>query len=323
MANELKYATHRNPHQRVATSNLGSMEERWEAHLKQAAKRIELDQITALSADDRRLRNLLHEAQLRSAGADNALLDKIREQRSLRAKQLADQIKYLDTPYTAPRNIPEPPHVMDAPAGSGEMWWAQTSWSWNDPGIVPFWDAAAGLRFAGQDNLPVDFYRRTNLTVIAQFDLSADRVPANLLGNVISAPRANAFGRIYGATLANIFDFGDQWCKCWLNLAQTAFVHIPGVDYPYYWLAVATNSSVIQLIYIDGEDAQDNFFPGPVQMPVVQFSLGAGWDVQIDLQFWFDIQLEGDNTVIIFGNSPQFQSNLVQTFQWNLSRWPP
>lgn len=138
MANELKYAMHRNPHQRIATSNLGSMEQRWEAHLKQAAKRIELDQITALSADDRRLRNLLHEAQLRSAGADNALLHKIREQRSLRAKQLADQIKNLDTPYIAPRNIPEPPHVMDAPAGSGEMWWAQTSWSWNDPGIVPF-----------------------------------------------------------------------------------------------------------------------------------------------------------------------------------------
>ncbi len=322
MSDQLKHGTHRNRHAKLRTDAYAGMDRRWELHLERAGKAAALSRLVGHTADERELRKRLTESRLRAAGADDALLGRIRDQRAHRAKQLAGELAHLGTPYQAPHPLPDPPHVLDDPAGSGELWWAQTNWSWNDPGITPFWDDSAGLRFAGEIGDPLDVYMRRNLTAVAQFGLGADRVPADLLGTVVSAPRANVFGAVRGMTLAGLWDFGDQWCKCWLNLRQTVWVEIPGLNIPIFGdrLPFGTNTSVITLIYLDGDGYADNFFPGPIGLPVVQFPLQAGWSVEVDLEFWFDIQLEGDNTDIIFGNNAEFQSNLIQTFQWSLTR---
>jgi hypothetical protein len=147
-------------------------------------------------------------------------------------------------PYQAPRPAPVPPRVMDDPSGINELWWGRANWSWNDPGITPFWDNTAGLRFTGEIKEQLDIYMRRNLTMNAQFFLSADRISPDIVGMVQSAPAANVFGLVGGMTQAGLWDFGDQWCKCWLDLHQTVFVQFPPAG---VWIPLSSNLSTIPL----------------------------------------------------------------------------
>lgn len=318
MSERLQDATQQNPELELPDDVLAGMAARRELALAAAAHAEESATLLAPSDEERELRRALRAAQL--AAVDPALLEGVGARREDRAGELRRRLLESGPPLIAPQ--PAGQKVMDVHGPTAEMWWARTDWSWNDPGIVPFWDAAAGLRFAGRLDDPLDVYMRRNLTATARFFLTADRVPPALLGTVLSAPQVNVFGELRGMTLADLWDFGDQWCKCWLNLRQSVFMRIPGLSFVVFgeWIPFGTASRPITLMDIDGDGVQTNFLPGPIAMPALSFGLAAGWDVQIDLELWFDIQLEGDNTVLIFGFSELFESNLIQTPQWLLAK---
>jgi hypothetical protein len=179
-----------------------------------------------------------------------------------------------------------------------------------------------GFCFAGSIHVNSGSLQRRFLTVQAQFDLPATRIPASLHGNVFSLTRADTQGLVHGAVWGDMFSFGDQWSKCWMNVRQTIFAQIPGMVWPFNgFLPIASNATSFNLLDLDDHiQVGTNRLPGLIAMPIVGFPVGPGVNLQAVLEFWFDIQMEGDDSNMTFGFEPPSFSNMVQTFQWKLSK---
>jgi hypothetical protein len=315
-----QHETHHNRHSHLAKEMALAMSKRRDAHLDRLRKRSAMRRLTDRTNDEREVRRRIREATVAAAHIDDALASRVHEDRRHRMKKVADE---------APRNgLPFPPMFpvnnapVTDPSGQDELWWAQTTWSTDDPNIVMFWEDD-GLHFAGEivEN-DRDIYMRRSVNVLAQFGLGPDRISRS--GQVTSVPPVNVVGTATGATLASsIYDFGDQWSKCWLNMSQTVYVQIPGISIPPFgdMLPIGSNSTVKDLVFIeDNFGYESTYLPGPIYFPQVRFPIASGWTVGVDLEFWFDVQLDGDTSFMRFGeNGSDFPSNLIQTPQWTLS----
>ena len=202
------------------------------------------------------------------------------------------------------------------------MWWAQTSW-WGSAGGINFSWQDDGPHFPGTVHVDSDDLQKSPFTILAQFALGANRIPASARGPVRSAPFANLYGVIDAlAADWSLFDaFDDQWAKCWLNIRQTVWVTIPGLNLPLFGDKVpwGSNSESREIVFLDSMGTAHQYLPGHIALPPVLFDLASAIaNVEIDLEFSFDMQLEGGNSNLFLGGDRDWPSNVVQTIQWKL-----
>jgi hypothetical protein len=313
----IEHTTYLNLAAPLSSQTRNHMANRW------AQCKLRQDQISTLNSLKQqshaalRLTEKIHQKNLLATGLSAADLAEMRNLDDKRMSQIMHHLATIDTAYHAPQGL-SALHTLDGkPDGVAEFWWGQTNWKTNDLRISSYWDEQAGLRFTGSLN-PEDVFTRRHFTALAQFDLSADRIPSSLLGAVVSAPKINILGAVRGVTNHGFLDFGNQWCKCWLNLRQSVWAYGSGINKTSR--VIASNQSVLPLILIDGDDFVDTYLPGTINMPAVQFNIYNGWNLQVELELWFDIQLLGDNTLFSLGQTALFPTNLIQTPQWLLQK---
>ena len=110
------------------------------------------------------------------------------------------------------------------PPPDGWFWWAQTQPTRNDARLSSTF-LSDGLHIFGDIRYDEDSTYYCFTGAIATFELHAARRPPSNSGRWQSAPFVELFGEIAGFT-ANQFwpmSMDDKWCKCFLNLRQTAF----------------------------------------------------------------------------------------------------
>ena len=269
------------------------MNRRVEADLDRFRRSSELANRIALTPEEQELRQSLRRGLLKNAGIDEAAVARLRAARRERMRDLVPAIDVRHAPYAVPTLFD-----MQGPPGSLAMWWAQTSWSWNAPGLSVSWQDD-GPHFSGVVHVDSDPLQKYFFHILAQFELTADRIPASARGRVLSAPVANVFGYIYGiAKDIGMFNFDDQWVKCWLNTAQSVWVTIPGVSIPWGFKA-----DTRQLVFLEDIGWESTYLPGRISLPALEFDLiPAVTNAEIDLSFNFDMQLEGGDSNLVFGH---------------------
>jgi len=206
--------------------------------------------------------------------------------------------------------------VAPAPmAADGEFWWANTDY-WSPPGIGVSWETD-GLHFFGTRNYDDDPLWAGSAGALARFELHANRRPPSASGRYASAPAIELFGKITGFTglWHWLWAADDKWCKCWLNLRQTAYQLTPGTP-----TVLASASNSISLFEEENNGrAVDAFLPGFRPMPPLQFGLAdPGLSIWIDLEVRFDIQMEGWSCISFSPERNPMNSVLLRTFQWKV-----
>jgi hypothetical protein len=210
---------------------------------------------------------------------------------------------------------PTPPPVPSSVPGEGELWWAQTYVTMtNASGMASFFQND-GLHVIGALRTSSENLWKGNLTVVAQFGVGTDRMPAGGT-RFISNPVARFDGAVGGIILGVPFDWGDNWSKCWLNTSQNVY---GGIPFPLH-VPMFTGSDTRTLVFLEGHaDLTDTRLPGLFAMPAVQILLVDRTNpIQIDLTFSLDFQLEGDNSDVYIGHPDSNESAHLQTRQWTL-----
>ena len=311
------FSKQRNPDGVTDKSALVAMDERLELQLERARATSVLAGQVALTEEELEVRKAARKSLMNHLGIEGDLVDLLRASRRQRVGELTPVVDVRHAPYGWPGLWD-----MSRPAGSMEMWWAQTNWWWNAPGITMSWQDD-GPHMSGVVHVNSDPLQKYSITILAEFALGADRIPATERGRVRSAPYANVFG--WMQAIAKDFGFftafDDQWVKCWLNTWQSVWVTIPGSHHPFFgdsqsW-AFASQSR--NIFFLEGMGVETSYLPGRVAMPAVEFELIPQIsNVQISLGFTFDMQLEGGDSNLVFGGEPDWPSNVVQTPQWTL-----
>ena len=218
---------------------------------------------------------------------------------------LDDFVKWKPTLFAD--EMPPPP--------DGEFWWADTFWHF--PGGMNASWLTDGLHFFGRLDYNADPLLKRDIGAVARFGLEASRRPQSFSGRYLSAPFVELSGNVYGWTkfAAGLFGTDDVWCKCWLNLRQTALQFTPGQP-----TILASRTDVQTLIFEEHELRYPTRpLPGFLSMPLIEFALAdPNLPIWIELEVRFDIQLEGASGVAFSpGNDPS-QSVVLKTEQWKI-----
>jgi hypothetical protein len=197
------------------------------------------------------------------------------------------------------------------------MWWERTSWFYH-VGFSTFWFDNEGLHFTARFDTHSGDLVQFSTRIVAQFYLSADRMPAGGR-RYVSAPIAEVWGIAHGFTEAQpLLYFGDMWAKCWLNTRQTVFA-LKKPDLGSVAVAGGIPASESrQLIFL--EDAARAEFgrplPGLLAMPPVAFWLPENpFSVTVELEWEFLVQLEGGAEVNL-GHHSQVPVCVLKHPQW-------
>ena len=210
----------------------------------------------------------------------------------------------------------DPPPPAPPPPPDGYFWWAQTQPTGNDGGIKSLF-LSDGLHFFGGINYDADPTIHRFVGAIATFELHANRRPPSNFGRWRSAPFVELFGQIKGFTGVKIFPIAmdDKWCKCRLNLRQTAFQLTAGGP------VVLANHETNTVLLDEENEARWNFrnLDGFTPMPMVEFGLAdPNLSVFVDHDVRFDIELEGDSSIVFVPGGNPMGSVLLRTFQWQV-----
>ena len=317
-ASDIYQSSHSSGNRKIDRATIAVMTQRSDSHVTRFRETEELTQRIALTRQECEFRQATRQALLMHLGIDVSAATHLKAARSERLQDLISSGEFTHRPYTSPPTQQD----QHGAAGSMEMWWARTSWWGNAPGIVFSWQDD-GPHFSGVVHVDSDDLQLYSITVLAQFALGDNRIPASARGPVISTPNANVFGKVYG--IAKDFGFftafDDQWAKCWLNTRQSVWVTIPGATFPLFGDRIpwGTNTASRRLVFLDSMGVQDTYLQGRIGLPPVSFDLWPDiTSVEIDLEFTFAMQLEGGDSNLVFGHDPDWPSNVIQTLQWML-----
>jgi hypothetical protein len=307
---ELKYSERINQTVPLPREMITSMARRRQSHHRRIRQRVAAQQLLMLTDEEREIRNRLRpRASALAVSAEQ--VDRLKRERSARFEQAKKLFRDLRQPTA--KTLPLHPKQFDDP-NIGALWWAATSVTWSTSALNVFF-GDDGLHFGGEIVVSQSDLWFGSLHVFAQFGLGPERMPSGT--NFVSNPFINLVGAVEGITLPDLFDFADQWSKCWLNTSQ--FVGVPVIVGDPVDILLGINTQSSALIFIEGGlQIQDSIFPGFMGLPVVGFQLtdiARNNGIEIDLQIDFDMQMEGDVSSLNFGNG---DSALLQTFQWNL-----
>jgi hypothetical protein len=198
------------------------------------------------------------------------------------------------------------------------MWWAQTYFNFSHVAGLAIFFKDDGLHVIGRTESSSGDLKKGNITVVAQFGLDPARMPRGTGSLFISNPVAELYGQVRGYTsgLPLIFGgTGDNWAKCWLNTAQIIY---GGIPLPFH-IPSASSRETRTPVFIESDfDLQWASLPGFFAMPLIAFLLiDRTNSVQIDLEFSFDFQLEGDAEIEI-GVITANEGAILRTRQWTL-----
>lgn len=201
------------------------------------------------------------------------------------------------------------------PPPDGFFWWAQTQPTGNAGINTEF--LSDGLHFFGGIDYGGDDPLHRFVGAIATFELHAARRPPSSFGRWRSAPFVELFGQIRGFTGVKIFPIAmdDKWCKCFLNLRQTAFQLTAG------GVKVLANRETNTTLLDEENNAGWNFrnLDGFTPMPMVEFGVAdPALSVFVDLDVRFDIILEGDSRIVFVPGSNPMGSVLLRIFSWQV-----
>jgi hypothetical protein len=316
-SDQLKYFDYVNPQASLSQKTISAMAQRRELHHKAIAERFAAKQLLKSTDEERALRTRIRSELV--AKVDAHSIEKMRQERQLRfnkAQELYHNVKVFQ-----PTVLGLDPTPKDS-SGIGTLFWAATSVSVASPtagALVAFFQDGL-LRFGGDIEVQSEDLHYGSMHVFAQFGLGPDRMPEGL--NFVSNPFINVFGILDGAVFPGFFDFGDQWSKCWLTMTQTVLAPVTFDGIPAY-IILGTNSSTVALIFIESNFSiamERHTFPGFIPLPPVNVQLNSLpriTGIEIDLAINFDMQLEGDQSSLLFHDSDGGTDSL-QTFQWDL-----
>jgi hypothetical protein len=315
--NDIYHSSHSNSRGKHNQATVAAMTRRTESQLARFREIDELSRKVAPTREERELQQAARGALLKNLGIDESAVSRLRESRQQRLRDLVATREFPHAPYSHPSL--EDKHD---PPGSLEMWWARTDGWGNAPGVSMSWQDD-GIHFSGGVHVDDDDLQKYSITIVAQFALGSDRIPDSARGMVHSAPIANVFGLVYAIckdfSLWDAFD--DQWAKCWLNTRQTVWVTFPGVNLPIFGdrLPWGSNAESRSIVFLDSMGVLQSYLPGRIALPPVDFNLAQQIsDVEIDLEFSFDMQIEGGDSNLSFGEDRDWPSNVVETLQWKL-----
>jgi hypothetical protein len=292
---------------------LTAMNARRDAHIADLRGRAARLQQLRPTDEERQIRQDLRSSLLALTGLREEDAERISKLQRTRVEQIRDAIRPEDKP---PHLLPLDPAPI---AGEAELWWAQTYITvFNVTGLIAFFQDD-GVHLAGSLVCRTDNLQKSNVTVVSQFGLGPDRMPSGNGVQFISNPVAELYGQLSGLVRGNGYlDFGDQWAKCWLNTSQTLY---SGIPLPFH-IASGFSSETRTLIFIErtvDADAQWATFPGLFALPPVGILLtDRTHPIQVDLQFSFDFQLEGDAEIDI-GVIGANDSAVLRTHQWKIT----
>jgi len=215
---------------------------------------------------------------------------------------------------------------LPPPADIGEMWWAQTDWSYPLGSGAVWWDDRDGVHVAARFDSTSDDLQKQWIDVTAKFVLTKDRMPPGGR-RYVSAPISQAVGEVYGFAVGptDPWDWGDIWSKCWLNTSQTVTA-LPtpqpsggSISVSVSAGAELTASDSRQLVFLESSSDPGALvsLPGFIAMPVVTFDLPMDpYEVLVELKWEFHVQLEGENAGLWIGETPNALSCVINHPQW-------
>lgn len=278
-----------------------------------------------------RLRRSHEELKLRK-GLQDRLIETLgarEDVERLRELARARLVPILDLPLLDPHvpkppsgvwvdpNLPTPPNIGSV----GEMWWAYTNIFYPMEYASAWFDSDGDHVAANIPSSDGDL-KKYSIRILAHFELSADRMPS---GNqfYLTNPVSEVIGKVYGFTLSPaLFDFGDHWAKCWFTTRQTLFVFPPPATTNglIATMAVGTTASESRnLFFIEDGYPDIKALPGLLAMPPLRFFLPANtFSVVSELEWEFQIQLEGDGAGVWVGHLDGAPSCIVRHPQWTI-----
>jgi hypothetical protein len=200
------------------------------------------------------------------------------------------------------------------PAADGvEIWWAKTTWFWPVTKAT-VWMDGTGLHIAAKFELDDGDLHNYSIRVVAQFIVGAERMPPKGR-NYLSNPVSETVGKAYGYTLpGGLFDFGDNWSKCWLNTKQTVFT-LTGFDGIVKTVGFTSDSR--QLVFIEDSYPQHVGLPDLRGLPVIFFLPVSTDALVVELEWEFHIQLEGEAGLWL-GHQPEADVCTIRHPQWTI-----
>lgn len=186
---------------------------------RQADRQFEFARAARPSEEERRFKAELKENMLASAGID---VTRFHEKRANLRKGHFDRLwEHINRPVDQVLDLPDfdwkPPQPVQA---DPSFWFARAS-RFHTPPFTGSSDAD-GFSFRGIKNHDSGDLIKLRFGLTATFELHANRIPPSTSGRWRSAPHVEIFGSLIG-TSQESFGWGDDWCKCWMILRQTAF----------------------------------------------------------------------------------------------------
>ena len=275
------------------------MDERTKLHLRDLEYRHSLHEDLRPTKEERDIKSRLQASLLDKLGGrdDFERLRQLARDRIIANRNISP-VSLLGGPGSMNRPFP-------APAAHGvEMWWAKTTWFW-PTNKATIWMDADGIHIAAKIELDDGDLHKYSIRVVAQFEVGADRMPPKGR-NYLSNPVSEVLGKAYGYTLpGGLFDFGDNWSKCWLNTKQTVFASN----------TIISTSDRRQLIFIEDSYPENVDLPGLHGMPVRFFIPATANTLVIELEWEFHIQLEGEAGLWL-GHQPEAEVCTIRHPQW-------
>lgn len=140
--------------------------------------------------------------------------------------------------------------------------------------------------------------------------------------NYLSNPVFEVTGEAYGYVGIKLpFNWGYNWSKCWLNTKQTVFSfsdpppRTDGIIQAIIGLPVAATSDSRQLIFIEDGYPETVNLPGLMALPAAFFLPETVGSLFFELEWQFDMQLEGD-ALLYLGHTSDAQVCTIRHPQW-------
>jgi hypothetical protein len=256
---------------------------------------------------------LTHLLERLGGSADYERLRALKKDRLERVKKLLSAFPVLDSPGTpgGPFSNPDPDSV--------QVWWANTTW-WYPAGESTMWMDGTGVHVAAHFESDDGDLHSYSIRVLAHFEISAERMPAK--GRAyLSNPAFEVSGHAFGFTAqSGLYDFGDSWSKCWLNIRQTVFMFTdPGPPTPGVLqllvgqpLGTATDSRAV--VFTEDGSAVHANFPGLMGLPLSFFLPETARSLLFEMEWRFDVQIE--DGLLYLGHRPDGPVCTIQHPQW-------
>ena len=300
------------------------MNDRTALHLRDLEYRHSLYEEMRPTREERDIKSRLHSSLLDKLGArdDYERLRQLERER-LDANRILPRLFPLDRPGSVV-------HPHSDPAEDGIMvWWAKTSWFFPTTKAT-IWMDGDGVHIAAKFEIDDGDLHKYSIRVVAQFEVRADRMPPkgrNYLSNPVSEVSGQAYGFVGGGGL---LDFGDTWSKCWLNTKQTVFTFAGFDESPeppppgtigvqvVVGQVVGFTSDSHQLIFSETGNPDVGDLPGLMGLPVTFFLPATAVSLLIELEWQFDVQIEGGHALLWLGHTPAAQVCTIKHPQWTI-----